>query len=137
MPKLFGLNLVPVLAATVVFFAIGYLWYGVLFADAWMAAEGVTKEQAEAGSPAWMGLGVLITLLQVIGLALVLKWRGIVALTPALTTAGIMWLVFAFAFTLYGFAYLPAHSTTLLAIDAGHLLVGWLVSAGVLAMMKV
>ncbi len=137
MPKLMGLNLIPVLAASVAFFVVGFLWYGLIFSDAWMAAEGVTKAAAESESKAWMALGFVITILQVIGIGLVLKWRNITSLTPALSTAFLLWVAFALAIVLYAFTYLPAHNSTLLMIDASHLLVGWLVSAGVLALMKV
>jgi hypothetical protein len=37
---------------------------------------------------------------------------------------------------MYAFLYLPAHNATLLMIDASHLLVGWLVAAFALAMVK-
>ncbi len=131
MPKL---NPVGVIAATVAFFVIGFLWYGVIFADAWMAAAGVTEE--DAGSPVWMILGFVITLMQVIGLAFVLKWKGDAAPMAAATTAAILWALFALPFTLYGYAYMPAHSATLLMIDASHLLVGWVVSAVVLTLFK-
>jgi len=46
MPKL---NPAGIAIATVAFFLLGYLWYGFLFAEAWMAAEGLTEE--DAGDP--------------------------------------------------------------------------------------
>lgn len=134
MPKVLGFNIVAVAAASVAFFIVGFLWYGVIFADAWMAAEGVTAEEA---NPVWMVGGFVITIMQVLGLALILRWKG--ALTPmaAVQTAAIVWALLALPFSLYAYLYLPAHNTTLLAIDASHLLVGWLVSAGVLSLLKV
>jgi hypothetical protein len=80
--------------------------------------------------------GFVITVMQVLAIALVLKWRAIAAMSPAVQTAIVLWLLIALPFTLYGFFYTPAHSTTLLFIDASHLLVGWAVSAGILAAMK-
>ena len=133
MPKL---NPIGILVASVAFFFIGFLWYGLLFADAWMAAEGVTKEAAEAGSPAWMGLGAVITVLQVIGLAAVLKWKGAATPAAAATTAAILWALFALPFALYGYIYSPGHNATLLMIDASHLLVGWVASAVILSLFK-
>ncbi len=133
MPKL---NPVAITVASLAFYVVGFVWYGVIFSDAWMAAEGVTKEAADAESPAWMGLGVVITVLQVVGLALVLKWKGVAGLADAAKTTALLWALFALPFTLYGFAYTPGHDATLLMIDASHLLVGWLVSAAVLALFK-
>ncbi len=133
MPKL---NPLAIIAASVAFFIVGFLWYGVIFSDAWMAAEGISKEAAEADSPAWMGLGLVITVMQVVGLALILKWKGVSGIPDAATTAALLWALFALPFTLYGFAYTPGHNSTLLMIDASHLLVGWVVSAVVLSLFK-
>ncbi len=137
MPKLFGLNSVAILAASVAFFIVGFLWYGLLFADAWMAASGITKEAAEADqNPSWMIGGFIITVMQVIGIALVMKWKGAASLGDAVKTALLLWLLFALPFTLYAYFYSLAHSSTLLMIDASHLLVGWVVSAVVLSLFK-
>lgn len=133
MPKL---NPVGIIVASIAFFAVGFLWYGVIFSDAWMAAEGFTKEADDAGSPAWMALGFVITVMQVVGLALILKWKGDAAPVASATTAAILWALLALPFTLYGFIYTPGHNTTLLMIDASHLLVGWVVSAVVLSLFK-
>jgi hypothetical protein len=135
MPKLFGLNLVPVLVASVAFFVVGFLWYGVIFSDAWMAAQGVTE--ADAGSPVWMVGGFVITIMQVVALGLILKWRNIAGPSPAVQTALVLWLLLALPFTLYAYFFIPAHNATLLMIDASHLLVGWGLAAAVLATMKV
>lgn len=136
MPRLFGLNAVAVLAGSIVFYMVGFLWYGVLFSQAWMAAEGVTAEEAQEGSPIWMAGGFLITILQVVGLGLAIKWRGATDLGGAIMTAVILWLFLALPFSLYAYLYLPAHDTTLLMIDASHLFVGWVTAAGVLAVLK-
>lgn len=133
MPKL---NPVGIIVASIAFFLVGFLWYGVLFSDAWMEAEGVTKEAAEADSPMWMVLGFVITVMQVVGLALVLKWKGDSGPAASATTAALLWALFALPFTLYGFAYTPGHNATLLMIDASHLLVGWVVSAALLSLFK-
>lgn len=136
MPKIFGLNLVGVLVATVAFYLVGYLWYGMVFADAWMAAAGVTEADFEGESPVWMAGGALITFMQVIGIGLVLRWKGAADMGAAIKTALVLWLVFALPFTHYGYLYSPGHNAMMLMIDASHLLVGWVVSAIVLSMMK-
>jgi hypothetical protein len=59
MPKILGLNLLAVIAASIAFFFVGFLWYGVLFSDIWMAAEGISAEAADADSPVWMLGGFL------------------------------------------------------------------------------
>lgn len=133
MPKL---NPIGIAIASVAFYFVGFLWYGLIFADAWMAAEGVSKEAAEAESPAWMGVGFVITVMQAVGLAIVLKWKGVESLGDAAMTAVILWALFALPFTFYDYIYTPGHNATLLMIDASHLLVGWTVCAAVLSRFK-
>ena len=42
-----GLNWLAILVATVIGFAIGGLWYGPLFGEAWLAALGKTADQIQ------------------------------------------------------------------------------------------
>lgn len=135
MPKILGLNLAAVLVATLVFWILGFVWYGVLFMDAWMAGHGLTADQA-GGFDIYMIGGILITFLQVIGIGLVLKWKGVADMGEAITTALLLWVFLALPFTMYAYIYLPAHNSTLLMIDSSHMLVGWLGSAAVFSLLK-
>ena len=138
MPKVLGLNLLAVLVASVAFYMVGWLWYGILFMEAWMSAMGVTEADFEnSGNQAvWMFGGFVITVLQVIGIGLVLRWKGAATLGAAVTTALMLWFFIALPFAHYGYLYGVNHDATLLMIDASHLLVGWVVSAAVLALIK-
>ena len=133
MPKL---NLAGIVVASLAFYLIGFLWYGVIFTDAWMAGEGVTPSEAEEQNPVYMVGGLLITVLQVIGLSTVLKWKGANGIGDAVKAAALLWALFAFPYTMYAYLYLPRHDSTLLMIDASHLLVGWIVAAAVLSRFK-
>lgn len=133
MPRLFGLNVLGVLVASLAFWVVGFVWYGIVFAEAWMVAEGVTEADAEGQSPIWMLIGFIITVLQVIGIGLVMKWRNISDIGGAVMTGLTLWFFFALAFVTYAYAYLPAHNTELWMIDASHLLVGYLIGAVVLS----
>ncbi len=136
MPRLFGLNLVAVIVAAIAFYLVGFAWYGAIFSEAWMAAEGLNAADAEEMSPVYMLLGFVITLMQVIGIGLVLKWKGVSDIGGAVMAAITLWFFFALPFAAYAYVYLPAHNTTLLLIDGSHLLVGWIVSAIVLSLIK-
>ena len=48
MPKINGTSLLGILAATFVFYMLGFLWYGIVFQEAWMSANNITMEMAEA-----------------------------------------------------------------------------------------
>ena len=135
MPNIFGLKLVSVLIATLVFWFLGFLWYGVLFMDAWMAGHNLTPDDA-GGFDIYMVGGILTTFLQVIGLGLILKWRNPSGIGPSVQIAAAMWALIALPIVMYAYLYLPAHNSTLLMIDGSHMLVGWVVSAIVFAVMK-
>ncbi|MBI1366102.1 MAG: DUF1761 family protein [Alphaproteobacteria bacterium] len=136
MPKVFGLRLLPVIVASVVFFFIGFVWYGLLFSDAWMAAHNITAESAAGESQLWMAAGFAITILEVVGLGLVMKWKNALSPQSAAAAAAVLWLCLALPLILYSYIY-ASHDATLLAIDASHILVGWVASALVLSFMKV
>ncbi len=42
----------PVLAGTAAFFAVGALWYGVLFGKVWQREASLSDEQVQSGNPA-------------------------------------------------------------------------------------
>jgi len=136
MPKILGLNLVGVLVASVVFFLVGWVWYGMLFQDAYMASTGMTADQAESGFDVYMLGGFIITAMQVIGVGLVMKWKGASDLGGAVTTAVILWFFLALPFCHYGYLYSTDHNSMMLMVDASHLLVGWVASAIVLSFFK-
>ncbi len=133
---MFGLKLIPVLVATVAFYLVGFLWYGVIFMNMWMASAGYTEADFEGASPAWMALGPVISLLSVIGIAKVLQWTNAASVSDAVQRILIVWVAFGLTMALYGLAYSPAHSFNLFFIDASHVLVGWLLAGIILTVMK-
>lgn len=136
MPKLFGIKLVPLILATLAFYFIGFLWYGALFSNMWMAATGYAEADFEGDNPAWMALGPVIALATVIVIGKAMQWASAASIGDAVQKTLILWAGFGLTMALYALTYTPAHSVTLFLIDASHLLVGWIVSAVILAAMK-
>jgi len=68
MPDFGGLNWIAIVAATVVAFALGGLWYGPLFGKAWMVALGKTADELDP-SPAPFVISAFTALLTCIVLA--------------------------------------------------------------------
>lgn len=134
--KMFGLPLWGVVVAFLVFYSIGFLWYGVFFTDIWMQGEGYTEAELADANQAWMALGLPQTIAQVIGVGLILKWRGWPDLQGAVTTALIVSICFVLPFSAYQLMYSTAHSIPLFFVDATHLLFGWVASAIILTLMR-
>lgn len=133
---MFGLKPIPVVVATIAFYFIGFLWYGILFADAWMANWRFTEAELQSSSPAWMGLGIVISLLSVIGIGKVLQWTNAASIGDAVQRVLIIWVAFGLTMAMYTLAYTPMHSLPLFMIDATHSLIGWVLAAVILTIMK-
>lgn len=72
-------NLLAVLVAALLGFAIGGIWYGPLFGKAWMAASGMTEERVRAANPLKVyGLTFALNLVAAFSLAMFIgagDWR--------------------------------------------------------------
>lgn len=140
MPKIFNTSWIAVIVATVAFFMFGWLWYGMLFEEAWLAAEGITQEiaaarMAETGMGQWLFFALLITFGQAVGLLMVLHLAGAKRMPASLKYA--FWL----AVTIVGpvLAYQSVYSGYPLSgflIDIGHLLIGYLIMATIYAAFR-
>jgi hypothetical protein len=94
-----GINYLAVLAAAVSAFVLGGLWYSpVLFHRQWLAASGLTAEQAQAGHPA-MVFGVSFVLSLVAAFVFAMFLGPQVTLTQGLFygfSAGLFWVAASF-----------------------------------------
>jgi len=111
---------------------IGFLWYGTLFAQAWMKATGVT----EAAGQEWkMGLGILNMLVVLLGLDWLIRRVGATGFVGGARTALIACVVFAL--TVVSLNYLYANgAVSLLWIDGGYQLVTYLVFGALLGGLR-
>lgn len=139
MPKIFGTSLLGILAATIVFYILGILWYGPIFGETWLALSGMTKEAAgarmEAMGPMFYVWGLLITIAQVIGLSYVLQQAGASVLGTCAKIGVILAVLFVLPFTGYASLYgdIPVK---LMMVDFGHLLVGWTLSCIIMSFFR-
>lgn len=140
MPKIFNTSWIAVIVATIAFFMFGWLWYGILLEDAWLAAEGITQEiaaarLAETGMGQWLFFALLITFGQAVGLLMVLHLAGAKRVPASLKYA--FWLVV----TIVGpvIAYQCVYSGYPLSgflIDFGHMLIGYIIMAAIYAAFR-
>lgn len=134
--RFMGVNLIGVIAGAVVFWLLGWLWYGVLFVDPWMSGHRFTADQFEGASPAWMLLGAIISLLTAFFLARVMSWGGMPDVPGAIVKALTIWLGFGLTAALYTLAYSPYHSVPLLLVEGGYTLFGWLLAAAIISILR-
>lgn len=124
-----GMSWVAVLAAIVLLEILGFIWYGPLFGDRWMAAmEGLPQS---GGMATTLTLGVVNTLIVVVGLNWLLHRLGPVSLGGAVGAALAAWFFFDFTTMAVDYLYL-GHSLELVAINMGYQLVAYLTAGAVI-----
>ena len=140
MPKLFNTNIIAVLLATITFFMFGWIWYGLLFEDVWLAAEGITQEVAsqhleEIGMVTWLVSALLLTLGQAVGVLMVIHHVGAKKLPACLKAA--FWLAVTIPLPLLanGSVY-DGYPLSGFLIDASHILIGYLLMAEIYAAFR-
>lgn len=139
MPKIFGTNILGILLATVAFFMVGFVFYGLLFVDEWMATNKLAQADADAYA-AKMGAmmyvwGLLITLIQVLGIAYVLNHAGASKLLTCAKIGAMLAILFTLPVLAYDHLY-AGKSLMGLEIDFGHVLIGYVVAAAVLSFFR-
>jgi len=126
MPQIFNTKLWIILLATIVFFMVGWLWYGYLFMEKWMTLEGIPLEQNAGGPPPVQIFGgFIISLLQALGLAGIISLTGKYSVISGLKIGALAWLFFAVPIMAYRWNYAEG-PTELFQIDIAYLLVGYL-----------
>ena len=113
----------PVLAGTAAFFAVGALWYGVIFAKRWQRAAGLSDAQVRSGN---MALIFALTFAFEMLVAMVL-WHLLARTDPKPFVVMMMAVGFAVGVMIpaVGINYLYLRKPlALFLIDAGHLLAG-------------
>ncbi|MEM7459458.1 MAG: DUF1761 domain-containing protein [Pseudomonadota bacterium] len=61
MPKIAGVNMLGVLLAAIAKFIVGFIWYGLLFTEPWMAANGLFFADEAKTTMQWLSADGLQT----------------------------------------------------------------------------
>jgi hypothetical protein len=127
-----GVNWIAVIVATIVLEVVGYVWYGVVFKTAWIAAGGATHMSLSQGMA--YGFGMLNTLIVSVGLAWLLARLGRSGLGPSIAAALAAWLFFDFTTMALDFLY-EGQSAALVEINMGLQLVSYLLAGAIFGLM--
>ena len=139
MPKIFGTNLLGIVLATLAFYMVGFLIYGILFGEAWMDYAGMTEADANARNAELGAMmfvwGLVITLVQVLGISYVLQQAGASVLGTCAKIGAILATCFALPVMAYNWLY-QGSSINLLGLDFAHLLLGYVLAASVMSFFR-
>lgn len=131
MPKIFGLNLIGLLATSVAFFFLGFFWFGIVFLDQMTNLMGYTEStKFNFEQPVQLTLGFLNVVVISVGIGLLLKWLNVNTLMSAVKYGLIAAVTFGMTTTAYGWIYgnYPIHMAV---IDGAYTLVGYAMVAGI------
>lgn len=130
-----NINWVGVIAAVVASQVLGFLWYGMIFSEQWMALSGMTEADAMAGGNTTYVYGALQNFVVAVGLAWAAArggktdWMGGAKL-------GLFACVF-FALATYALRFIyGSENTGLIPIDAGYMLIQYVLSGALVAGLK-
>jgi len=139
MPKIFNTSVLGILLATIAFYMIGFLWYGILFDAPWMELAGITQADAEANAAALGSkmyiYGLLISFAQVFGLNWLINRAGLFGKKSGVEIGLMVATFIGFPVLLYGWLY-EGGSFRGDILDLGHLAVGYAVAGMVLGLFR-
>ncbi len=132
------INYFAVLVATLAAYAVGALWYTVLFQKPWIKLMGLTPEKMQSmplTGPQAMALGFVATLVTVYVLAHFVVMLNVTDLSGAFQLGFWIWLGFIATVQIHTFLY-EGKSIKLFLINAGHTLVATVLAASILALWR-
>jgi hypothetical protein len=120
--RFMGYNVLAILAAAILIYAIEFVIFGLLIpGEQYAAMVGLGMDQMHAER---MPVGAIMPILSAIGLAVAIKWRNAQGAIGGLTTALIMAILFAQPVALYGYVY-GSHTETFVFFNLAHFLICW------------
>lgn len=128
----FDVNWLAVLAGVVAMQALGALWYGLLFRDAWMRAIGMDPEKVERQAPGGeMVIGAFASLVSVTVLALILTAFEDPTVADAITVGAMAGIGFVTAATFMNGAY-EQKKPVLSAMFGAYYTIGLMIAGAIL-----
>lgn len=135
MPRIFGHDLLGVIASAIGIYLVGFLIYGVLFWQAWLNYAGYVETDF-VGTEWKMAFSPVMPILTALTLAWLNNKAGSGALMDYLKMGAAGFIGFSGVVLLYTWVYSPGNNLGLLGIDTLHMLGGALVGSAALLIRK-
>ena len=152
MPRIAGVNLLGALLAAIAVFFIGFIWYGLLFTEPWMNANGLffaddakttmqwltadglqTVPADEGPNPMVMLWGFVLSFAVSFGLGWFMKREDIAGLGPAALFGLLVGLLIGVPLMAYDTVYTPYNSLAGLFVDGSHTVATFIAACMVLS----
>jgi len=139
MPKIFGTSVLAIFLGSLAFYMVGFLIYGVLFSEQWLALVEMTEAEAlarneELGAMMFVwGYGV--TLVQVLGLAWVMNQAGEFGAVSAIKVAAVIATFVSLPVLGYNWLY-EGRAAGAVAMDYVHVLIGYSLACIIIGLFR-
>ena len=128
--KILELPVVPTFIGSFVLMANMFMWYGSYFVDQFHPLMGIVEEDVTAAALGWWyPIGMILSMSQGLGIAILLKWRnwpGYIASVTTAFTAGVFFGAITFSYPLI---ILPDHNHALFYINASGIITSFAMAA--------
>lgn len=139
MPKIFGTNLLGILAAGIAFWLLGFLIYGILFHAQWLEFNGISEADAMARMKSMGAMmyvwGLAISIVTAFGLAFILNHAGASKLSTCAKITGMVALLLVLPGLFAAWLY-EGRTINAVLMDFGHLLVGYVLMGVILSFFR-
>ena len=135
MPKIFGTNALGILAAGIVFWMLGWIWYGMVFSEMWHALTGIPKPAEDTMDPKIMLGGIIAPIAMALGLTYILQQSSASRLATCAKISAIVSLLIGLPLMAMDNLY-QGEPLKLLALDYGYVLVGFALMGVILSFFR-
>lgn len=131
-----GLPVLATLAGCFILMSTMFMWYGGFFKDAFYFGMGITEDDVTAEALGlWYPIGMILSMSQGLGVAILLKWRNWPSFVEAITTALVAGFIAATTFS-YRLIVLPDHNHDLFYVNASGIITAFILCAVVITSLR-
>lgn len=125
-----GLPALPTLIGSFLLMSTMFLWYGSFFKETFYFGMGITEEDVTAEALGlWYPIGLVLSMAQGIGIAIILKWRNWPSILETIKTALVTSVFFATLTFNYRLVILPDHNHDLFYVNASGIITAFTLCA--------
>ncbi|MEM8776145.1 MAG: hypothetical protein AAGF53_13995 [Pseudomonadota bacterium] len=131
-----GLPVLATFAGCFILMSTMFMWYGGFFKDAFYFGMGITEDDVTAEALGlWYPIGMILSMSQGLGVAIILKWRNWPSFVEAITTALVAGFIATTTFS-YRLIILPDHNHDLFYVNASGIITAFVLAAVVITALR-
>ena len=135
--SIYGIPVLPTLIGSFLLMSTMFMWYGSFFKEGFYLGMGITEEDVTSEALGiWYPIGMVLSMAQGIGIAIVLKWRDWPGVLTSMATAVTVGVFFAALTFSYRLVILPDHSLELFFINASGMMTAFSLAAFAISALR-